>query len=436
MILEMRLHKRLLYLFSALGLLTALSLSPAAATSFASPAHASKVTITYATPAGGGQPEINLYNTLIKRFEKANPNIVVKQDIIPSTSDPQFWQKLEVMAAANQYPDLTYVHYSWFPQATEFGYLSRLDAGSTNAGIKKSAFFPTTIQQFSYKGGLYAIPRETSTIALYYNASMFAAAHLQTPNQYAKAGKWTWALYKSVAQKLTNAKKHHWGAIAPVDVPYGLFSSIYSFGGCILKTKNTKSCFADAPNVAALTYLRSIIANKSSILPAQNAKLNLFANGDVGMYISGYWDVALTGGSIKTFKWDVAPLPKGKTNLTRVASGGYGIPAKAAHPKQALKLLRFLSTATSTAYLAKLGLIIPALKAVAESKQFLQPGGVPAHRGVFIQALSHGRLDPEIPQWSQMVDIISSGTDPIWTGQQSPKSAAKSIDSQINNLLK
>jgi multiple sugar transport system substrate-binding protein len=257
---------------------------------------ANKVTITYATPAGGGQPEIKLYNNLIKQFEASHPNIIVKQDIVPATSDPQFWQKLQVMAAANQYPDLTYVHYSWFPQAVRYNYLSPLDSGPTNANVKKSSFFPTTVQQFTYQGRLYALPRETSTIALYYNASMFAKAHLKTPNQYAAEGKWTWNTYKQVAKKLTSPKAHQWGAIAPVDVPYGLFSTIYSFGGSILNADNTKSSFDTAPDIQALTFLRGIIANGSAVLPAQNSKLNLFANGKIGMYISGYWDVALTEG--------------------------------------------------------------------------------------------------------------------------------------------
>src|SRR5690349_21831752 len=119
-------YKRLVYLLTALTTITALSVVPVAATSFAATQHASKVTITYATPAGGGQPEIKLYNTLIKRFEKQNPNIIVKQQVIPVPGDPQFWQKLQIEAAANQYPDLTYVHYSWFPQAVRFNYLSRL----------------------------------------------------------------------------------------------------------------------------------------------------------------------------------------------------------------------------------------------------------------------------------------------------------------------
>lgn len=291
------------------------------------------------------------------------------------------------------------------------------------------------MQQLSSGGHLYAAPRETSTIALYYNATMFAQAHLETPNQYAAAGQWTWNTYKQVALKLTNAANHQYGAIAPADVPYGLFSTIYSFGGSLLNSSNTKSAFDSPQDINALTFLHSIISDGSAVLPAQNAKLNLFANGKVGMYISGYWDIALTGGSIKTFKWDVAPLPSGTTDLTRSANAGYGIPAKAAHPSQALMLLQFLETQQSVQYLAKLGLIIPALKAVAESPAFLQPQGVPAHRSVFLQELAHGRLDPEVPQWSQIVNTITNGTDPVWTGGQTPSQAAKAIGQQINSDL-
>lgn len=418
--------------------LTAVSVAVVACSSGSSGSSTSggqKVTITYATPAGGGQPEIKLYNDLIAQFERLHPDIVVKQDVIPATSDPQFWQKLQVEAAGNQYPDLTYVHESWFPQAVSVNYFNPLDSGTTNAGLDTKAFFGTAVQQLSSGGHLYAAPRETSTIAVYYNATIFQKANVETPTQYAAAGQWNWNTFKTVAQKLTDKANHQYGAIAPVDVPYGLFSTIYSFGGNLLNSANSKAEFSSPQDINALAFLHSIIADGSAVLPAQNTKLNLFANGKVGMYISGYWDVALTGGAIKTFTWDVAPLPTGTTDLTRSASAGYGIPAKASHPQQALEFLKFLETQQSVQYLAKLGLIIPAMKSVAESPQFLQPNAEPAHRSVFIQQLAHGRLDPEVPQWSQVVDAITNGTDPIWSGAQTPSQAASQISQQIDSEL-
>lgn len=398
-------------------------------------AAASTTTITYATPAGGGQPEISLYDKLIAQFEQAHPNIKVKQQVVPATSDPEFWQKLQVMAAGNDFPDLSYAHYSWFPQAVKVGYLRDLQSNIAASDLKPADFFPTTTQQFTSDGKLYALPRETSSIALFYNASLFAAANLPSPNDLFAQGKWTWSEFRNTAQKLTNAKTGQWGAIAPVDMPYGLFSVLYSFGGGVLNSDNTKSMFTSAENIEALKFLRQLVADKTAILPGQAQQLNLFANGKIGMYASGYWDIATNVTAAKSFKWDVAPLPKGTVQATRVASGGYAIPSKAKHPDEAWQFLQFLSTPQSTTYLANLGLIIPALKAVAESKDFLQPNAVPAHRKVFVDALQYGKLDPEIPQWAEMITIIGNETDKLWLGKQSPEDTGKNIDAELNQLL-
>lgn len=409
----------------------AVALMPAASRAAAQ----GKTTITYATPAGGGQPEITLYDKLIAQFEQANPDIQVKQQVVPASSDPEYWQKLQVMAAANDYPDLSYAHYSWFPQAVNVGYLRDLQSDIESSGFKPADFFPTTTQQFTHDDKLYALPRETSSIALFYNATMFANAKLSTPNQLFSEGKWTWSEFRSIAQQLTDTKTGQWGAITPVDMPYGLFSVLYSFGGGVLTSDNTKSMFTTAEDIEALTFLSELVKDKTAILPGQAQQLNLFANGKIGMYASGYWDIAANLTAAKSFDWDVAPLPKGTVQATRVASGGYAIPAKSKHPAEAWKLLQFLSTPQSTTYLADLGLIIPALKAVAESPDFLKPNAVPAHRRVFVDALQYGKLDPEIPQWAQMITIIGNETDKLWLGQQTPEQTGKNIDSELNQLL-
>jgi multiple sugar transport system substrate-binding protein len=411
---------------------TASALAPA--TSRAA-AQADKTTITYATPAGGGQPEITLYDKLIAQFEQANPNITVKQQIVPATSDPEFWQKLQVMAAANDFPDLSYAHYSWFPQAVKVGYLRDLGSDIASSGIKPADFFPTTTQQFTSDGKLYALPRETSSIALFYNSTMFTDANVPSPNDLFAQGKWTWEEFRSIAKQLTDAKTGQWGAIAPVDMPYSLFSVLYSFGGGVLNNDNTKSMFTSSQDIEALTFLQQLVADKTAILPGQAQQLNLFANGKIGMYASGYWDIAANVAAATSFKWDVAPLPKGTVQATRAASGGYAIPAKAKHPAEAWQLLQFLSSPESTTFLASLGLIIPALKAVAESPDFLQPNSVPAHRKVFVDALAYGKLDPEIPQWAEMITIIGNETDKLWLGKQTPEETGKNIDSELNQLL-
>lgn len=398
----------------------------------------------------GEANEMKLYQGLVSQFEQTHPNIKVKLETVVASSDPEYFQKVQVIAASGDYPDVIYGHYSWFPAALQKHFLKEMDPYLAKAGLSKDAYFPTAIRQFSDGGKLYALPRETSAISLYYNADMFKKAGLKTPNEYFAAGQWTWDTYLDAAKKMTldssgkNAGQAgfnssaivQWGTVAPVNMPFGLFPVVYSFGGDVLDAAN-KTCRLDQPSaVQGITFLQNLILKQhAGILPSQAQQTNLFANGKIGMMASGYWDIVVTGSAIKGFSWDVAPLPKGKIQSTRVATGAYAIPAKAAHPDEAWELIRSLSNNQNTMNLAHLGLIIPALRSAALSQQFLAPGKVPLHRKVFVDALSYGRLDPRTTHWAEMVDALGSEMDLIWAGQKTPAAGTSEVCGKINAML-
>jgi len=407
------------------------------------------VTLRMVWPAEAN--EINLYKGLVAKFEQGHPNIKVRIEAVVAASDPEYFQKVQVIAASGDYPDVIYGHYSWFPTALQKKFVLEMDPFMQKAGLSKSAFFPTSVQQFSDNGKLYAMPRETSAIALYYNADLFKQAGIRSPNDYFAEGKWTWETYLEVAKKLTKDSDGHaadqsgfnpnsivqWGTVAPVNMPFGLFPVVYSFGGDILDSSNT-SCRLDQPGaVQGITFLQDLIRRHHvAVLPSQAQQTNIFANGKVAMMAGGYWEIVVTGSQIKTFAWDVAPLPKGKVQSTRAANGAYVIPARAKHPAEAWALIQFFSQPDNTMELAHLGLIIPALRSAADSPQFLVPGKTPLHRKVFVDALAYGRLDPRTTHWAEMVDSIGSEMDLVWTGQKPPDAAARDACGKVNAFLK
>ena len=433
-------------------LVVVLVLSLVAATSTAvlsPPAQAQAVTVRIVWQ--GEANEIKLYEGLAAKFEQAHPNIKIKLETVVASSDPEYFQKVLVIAASGDYPDIIYGHYSWFPVALEKKFLMELDPFIAKAGISKSTFFPTAVEQFSANGKLYAVPRETSAIALYYNEDLFKQAGLKSPNDYFAEGKWTWDTYLELAKKLTTDRGGRtadqtgfdpnsivqWGTIAPVNMPYGLFPVVYSYGGDILDKTNTACRLNQPAGVQAIAFLRDLVLKyRVAVLPAQAAQTNLFANGKVGMMAGGYWEIVVTGSAIKTFSWDVAPLPKGKIQSTRVATGAYAIPAQAKHPSEAWEVIRFLSQRDNTMGLARLGLTIPALREAALSPEFLAPGKTPLHRKVFVDALSYGRLDPRTPRWAEMVNTIGSEMDLVWAGQKAPEVAAKDACDKVNAAIK
>ena len=268
-------------------LVVVLVLSLVAATSTAvlsPPAQAQAVTVRMVWQ--GEANEIKLYEGLAAKFEQAHPNIKIKLETVVASSDPEYFQKVLVIAASGDYPDIIYGHYSWFPVALEKKFLTELDPFIAKAGISKSTFFPTAVEQFSANGKLYAVPRETSAIALYYNEDLFKQAGLKSPNDYFAEGKWTWDTYLELAKKLTTDRGGRtadqtgfdpnsivqWGTIAPVNMPYGLFPVVYSYGGDILDKTNTACRLNQPAGVQAIAFLRDLVLKyRVAVLPAQAA---------------------------------------------------------------------------------------------------------------------------------------------------------------------
>src|SRR5205807_7931678 len=86
-----------------------------------SPVEAQSVTVRMVWQ--GEANEMQLYEGLISKFEQTHPNIKVKLETVVASSDPEYFQKVQVIAASGDYPDVIYGHYSWFPAALEKHFL-------------------------------------------------------------------------------------------------------------------------------------------------------------------------------------------------------------------------------------------------------------------------------------------------------------------------
>src|ERR1700730_11925084 len=74
----------------------------------------------------GEANEMKLYEGLIAKFEQTHPNIKVKLETVVASSDPEYFQKVQVIAASGDYPDVIYGHYSWFPAAMDKHFLKEI----------------------------------------------------------------------------------------------------------------------------------------------------------------------------------------------------------------------------------------------------------------------------------------------------------------------
>jgi len=63
----------------------------------------------------------------------------------------------------------------------------------------------------SHNGKVYGLPRDISTMVIYYNEDLFKAAGIPTPKELNDQGKWNWDTLLESAKKLTDTSKQQYG---------------------------------------------------------------------------------------------------------------------------------------------------------------------------------------------------------------------------------
>ena len=124
-------------------------------------------TIRFATWTGNPEEDKAL-KMMIAEFEKANPKI--KVEYAPLTGD--YNQVLTTQMSGGQGPDVFYYDAYTAGQYIEDDYLEPIE------GYDLTDFYPAMVAPFVKDGKTYGIPKDFSTLALYYNKDMFTKAGL------------------------------------------------------------------------------------------------------------------------------------------------------------------------------------------------------------------------------------------------------------------
>lgn len=129
-----------------------------------------KTVLNWFAPMSPG-PELDLWQGLIKEFEKRNPDVEVKLSVEPWGD---YWPKIATMFAGGQHPDLVWMHYSRFKDYAAQGALRPLDdyIRKDKAFAPDLAQIPTVLKKiFQHDGKQYVLPKDHGGIAVWYNIS-------------------------------------------------------------------------------------------------------------------------------------------------------------------------------------------------------------------------------------------------------------------------
>lgn len=425
-------------LLPLLGLMVALSLASCTATARSASGGSAAgavadpkqpVTISFASWVGSS----NEMKGLIKKFEKAHPNITIMPENVPADS---MTQKLTTQIAGNNPPDVAYVDASTVASFASREALVNLDNYISRSSVIKPAQYVKAFKEFvTYQGGMYGLPIDGESTALFYRTDMFKAAGIDSPPK-------TWEELEADAKKLTiPAKKQYGYAMFAPEAAYYWYPFLWQAGGKILSKDGKKVLFDSPEGVKAANYYVGLTQYAPSDYLNSNSydgRLAFF-NSQVAMYMAGSWFAGTVHEEAPKLdgKWTVAPLPQGSAGCaTTVASDSLVVFKDSKNQDAAWKWIEFLSKPSSMAtltYDSPNGTELPTTTSLLSSPHLVQTK--PELKG-FADAMKCGVSNIQVNKaWPQMEEQLNNELGAAMYGNESAKQALETAAQKATALL-
>jgi multiple sugar transport system substrate-binding protein len=310
---------------------------------------------------------------LISRFEKANPNITVKE----KTSPPDYRelaQQVQAALAAGEPPTVAMVGYDTLRYAAASLPHLRIDeaAGRDAEGggewLSKN-FAPNVLDLGRVDGALHFMPYSISTPVLFYNEKAFEDAGLQSPPR-------TWSELREYARRLTE-ETDLLGTTISADL-WGMQAVIESNGGRILADSGGElRCQVDGPEAIEATsfVVDMVLEDRTASYDRDLTGVENFASGKLGMVVGSNANTGLIREGAG-FPFGAAPFPTFGDKPRRLPAGGntLGIFAKDEDQQAAgWALIKYLLSPEALTMWDKDVGYLPPRRELAEDPRYLKP---------------------------------------------------------------
>jgi multiple sugar transport system substrate-binding protein len=380
--------------------------------------YAGKVEISFYHYAS---PEyLRLYNDhLIPAFESAHPDIKVR--MITSLGDAGYDTKLLTLILSDLSPDVFHIlHQNFGFYAARDLLLPIDDLARDDSSFNFDSIDTNVLNLMRVDGKTLGLPADFSTIIMFYNQDLFDRFGVEYP----KPG-WNWDDFLNKCRALThdtNSDGYNdiYGTVNPGN--YNRWPPwVWMNGGDVFTPDRTRCVLDSPPDAVGGLQFYADLSVRHHVAPmmaqppdAENVRLqSLFATGVVGMMAeSRYRYKRFLAGKGLPFRWDVAPMPRGKTQATTFIWGGNSILRGTRHPRQAWELAKFLAGSAGAMMNWIGGNALPAHRISAE-REIAQPHqpNTPANDRYFLDAIGHGRIAQFPPQYPEFMEALNDVYD-------------------------
>jgi multiple sugar transport system substrate-binding protein len=373
-----------------------------------------KATTITALIGSSGPAETYAVNNAAKAFTKQTGiqvNVVVASDL---------GQQLAQGFASGNPPDIFYLGNDQVATYAKAGDLASLD------NLKNvKTFYPSLRAAYTYKGHLYAAPKDFSTLALVINTASWKKAGL-TAKSYPK----TWAQLSSVAKKLTSS-----GQVGLCTGPefhrLGVF--MIQAGGWLVSKDGKTATVNSKANIKAFNFVKSMIKAGTMKLTSQLGAGwggEAFGKQMCAMTIEGNWIAGAMTHDYPTVAYKAVELPAGPAGKgTLQYDGGWGLAAASKNKPDAMALISYLTATKVEMGNAKAFGVMPSVKADAKEWKKLYP-----QFAAFLAGAEYSKSIPTIPDIATVLGDFNQQIQGL--PQTDPASILNRVNGELQPILK
>ena len=306
--------------------------------------------------------EKQLLEQVLNRFESHHPNIKVKHEII----NDQYMDVIKTRLIGDAAPDIFYLDAFEAPLLMKYGVLEPLNS-YINEQFDLADFQSSLLKAFQWQGQLYGLPKDFSTLALFYNKIAFKESGIQQPPK-------SWNELRKDSKKLTidknrDGRKEQYGLGLSPELSRQYFM-MTAFGGRLVD-KNGKAILASPESLKGLQLvIEQYRKDKSSAQPSDvgaNSGSEMFGQGKAAMVIEGSWAIPYLKETFPRLKFATAQVPKvNRKKGTMAYTVAYVMNKKTKHKDAAWQVMSYLTGKEGMKAWAKEGLVLPSRKSVLE----------------------------------------------------------------------
>jgi len=408
---------------------------------FACMAHGqARTELTFYYPIAVGGPLTKVIDGYAAGFEKEHPNVKVNAVYAGNYDDT----RIRALAAhkAGQPAQLSVLFSIDLYELLEQDLIVSFDEVATSAEDKAwlKSFYPALMTNGTYKGKVYGIPFQRSTIVLYWNKDAFKEAGLDPEKPPA-----TWNEMRTMGAKLVKKDAGNvtrWGVMVPsTGYPYWLFQAFSRQNGQdLMNPEGNRTNFTHPDVINALQYWTDL-GRKHGVMPTGTVEWGTlrqnFVEGKTAMMWHTTGNLTAVKDSAK-FAFGVTMLPAAKERGSPTGGGNWYLFKKStpAERKAAFEFIKWITAperaadwSIATGYVA----VSPAAYDTPKLKTYVS--GFPA------AAVARDQFKFATPELStfQTGRVRKSLDDAIQaalTGSKTPAEALTTAQTEAERLLK